>query len=213
MLPAPPEIVCCPKCGQGLLRHSLLSGNTFGAAFYSDGRMVAPMLPEFPAFSRCPSCGAFFWVKDLKGGGGGRRPYPDIEELTVTETAQFLESGLVHERGQEIFVRIKLWHAFGDRVRDSRSEEENGRCETKLIETPEEQELWEGNLRRLLELQPEEELMIAEIYRQLGQFDEAMEVLNAVLTDEEKSEKWPFAAQMKDHCEKKDRGVFRFSDD
>lgn len=198
MIPAPPEIVCCPKCGQGLLRHSLLSGNTFGATFYSNGRMEAPMLPEFPAFSRCPNCGAFFWVSDLERGGGGRRSYPDIKELTVAETAAFLESGLVQGRDQEIFVRIKLWHAFGDGVYDDHSED---------------QELWEGNLRRLLELRPEEELMIAEIHRQLGQFDEAMEILNAILADEEKKEIWSFASQMKAHCEKKDRKVFRFSRD
>ncbi len=201
MLPAPPEILRCPKCEQRFLRKHLMSGNTFGATVYSHGRMDAPMLPEFPAFSQCPSCGAFFWVEDLDSEGESffdDDRYPGIKKLTAAETAKFLESGLVDEPQREIFVRIKLWHAFDDRICDGPREE---------------QKLWEENLRRLLELQPEEELMIAEIYRQLGRFDEAMEVLNAVLADEEKSEMWDFAAQMKDHCEKKDRGVFRFSDD
>jgi hypothetical protein len=40
----------------------LLSGNTFGAERWTDGKMVAPMLPIPPAITRCRVCEGFFWV-------------------------------------------------------------------------------------------------------------------------------------------------------
>lgn len=206
MLPAPPKIMCCPKCEQRFLQHELMSGNTFGASFYSDGKMEAPMLPEFPQFSRCPSCGTFFWVNDLKCQGVtnfGDCSYPDIEELTIAEIALFLECGPVRKPDEELFVRVKLWHAFGDRVRMGSGD--------KMFESPEEQALWEGNLRRILELHPEEKLLIAEIHRQLGEFDEAIQILDEVLA--EKKESLTIAAEMKAHCERKNRQVFRFEED
>lgn len=46
----------CPKCGAYLYTHSLISGNTFGARFFSDGKMAAPMLPEFPNLTKCRKC-------------------------------------------------------------------------------------------------------------------------------------------------------------
>jgi predicted nucleic-acid-binding Zn-ribbon protein len=54
----------CPKCGKTSFRGSLLSGNTFGGKFFSDGKLIAPMLPEFPAIIRCKNCKDFYWLSD-----------------------------------------------------------------------------------------------------------------------------------------------------
>lgn len=49
----PDKYYKCPNCGAYLYTHTLLSGNTFGAREYSDGKMVAPMLPECPNLTKC----------------------------------------------------------------------------------------------------------------------------------------------------------------
>jgi len=46
----------CPACGKVLKNRSILSGNTFGATFYSDGRRNALMLPDIPNLTKCPKC-------------------------------------------------------------------------------------------------------------------------------------------------------------
>ena len=54
----------CPKCGKTSFNGSLLSGNTSGAKFFSDGKTIAPMLPEFPAIIKCKNCKTFYWLND-----------------------------------------------------------------------------------------------------------------------------------------------------
>ena len=42
MIPGPDQIVACPKCN-GLAKYrTLLSGNTFGARVWTDGKQDAP---------------------------------------------------------------------------------------------------------------------------------------------------------------------------
>ncbi|HZI12979.1 MAG TPA: hypothetical protein VE153_21535 [Myxococcus sp.] len=62
MTPGPIHVIACPGCGQLHRALSLASGNTFGAFSWTDGRIIAPMSPEFPRCTRCPRCAAFFWV-------------------------------------------------------------------------------------------------------------------------------------------------------
>ena len=64
MIPGLPEYIKCPSCGAYQLRGTLMSGNTVGARYYSDGKSIAPMLPEFPVFVRCHECTAFFKIEN-----------------------------------------------------------------------------------------------------------------------------------------------------
>ena len=58
MLPGPNYIYKCPSCGNFIKIGSLISGNTYGAKLYSDGKRVAPMMPEFPDLTKCKKCNA-----------------------------------------------------------------------------------------------------------------------------------------------------------
>jgi len=64
MTEGPTMVYKCPKCKEAVRRISLLSGNTFGAKCFSDGKRTAPMLPEFPAIVKCGKCGGFFWLEN-----------------------------------------------------------------------------------------------------------------------------------------------------
>jgi hypothetical protein len=60
--PGPTTIIQCPGSDEIRQAPSINSGNTFGAIFWTDGFMVAPMMPRFPAITRCTADGPIFWV-------------------------------------------------------------------------------------------------------------------------------------------------------
>jgi hypothetical protein len=62
MMLGPDCILACPICHAAARVSTLLSGNTFGAILFTDGKMIAPMLPEMPALARCKGCGVFYWL-------------------------------------------------------------------------------------------------------------------------------------------------------
>jgi hypothetical protein len=64
MLPGPDVVIACPKCSAPALLPMIESGNTFGAMFWTDGFMEAPMLPTSPVATWCHACKALFWVAD-----------------------------------------------------------------------------------------------------------------------------------------------------
>jgi hypothetical protein len=66
MLPGPVLIIACPKCDFLMAKETIQSGNTFGARWWSNGKVDAPMLPNYPKIARCGGCRAFFWVEDVK---------------------------------------------------------------------------------------------------------------------------------------------------
>lgn len=54
----------CPNCGRISWDYTILSGNTFGAAFFSDCRRIASMLPEFSELTICENCDTIFWLTE-----------------------------------------------------------------------------------------------------------------------------------------------------
>lgn len=65
MLPGPTYVRQCPHCSQPVLQDSPESGNTFGASYWSDGAMDAPMLPTTPPIIECPHCHQLGWLRDF----------------------------------------------------------------------------------------------------------------------------------------------------
>jgi len=54
----------CPKCGKLSKKGTLLSGNSFGSTYFSDGKQISPMMPEFPSIVKCKKCKSFYWLND-----------------------------------------------------------------------------------------------------------------------------------------------------
>ena len=59
-------ILGCPKCESPVRLPVQLSGNTFGATFWSDGSVDAPELPTQPLFETCRGCGHDYWLEDQR---------------------------------------------------------------------------------------------------------------------------------------------------
>lgn len=173
MIPGEDEFYECPICGNILSRGSLMSGNTFGAKLYSDGKQIARMLPEFPSITKCPKCTSIFWLKDeiksRKTGDADRASF-----LTIPEYLSVLEHKNYDSSAEENFIRTRIWWLFNDRVRSGRN----------LFISEAEKTIWKDNIDCLISMQDYEDInkriMLAELNRNLGNFQECKDILTSI---------------------------------
>ena len=194
MLPASTILRKCSACSHYMKEYSLLSGNTIGARYWTDGKRKAPMLPEYPLLVKCPHCGVVVWIKEMEEIGRGfkfkyREKLPDFwhpiqrykelqrrknlkspEDLTIDEYYLHLETVPV-EKDREIYVRMHLWWKENDPRRVQNSD--------VMLELEERQrenmELLEAMLDESID---ENRIMKAEIQRELGNFEKALMYLD-----------------------------------
>jgi len=184
-IPGPDYLFECPKCSAPLKVGSLISGNTFGATTYSDGKMIAPMLPNFPDLTKCKKCNAIFWLSEMEAIGtcdqwkDDYKPAcedaDDADFLDITDLFRSLGMDNVkNDKKKEINVRIQIWWAFNDRIRKG----------DNLFAHEKDKDLWNENCRKLIKLFDEKDvdqkIMIAELYRNLGDFKKSLKILNSI---------------------------------
>ncbi len=183
MLPGPNYVYECPKCKYLLYNRSIASGNTFGAKMYSDGKRTAPMLPELPDLTKCPNCNAMFWLSKMKEMGTSLNDMQENEAWAMAEEVDFLtideyqialEGNVYGSQEEELFIRQRIWWGFNDRVRDGKG----------IFFSDDDEVLWRNNALKLLALFDIENLnhkiMVAELYRNLGDFEKCMEIINSI---------------------------------
>ena len=69
MLPGPTIIRRCSQCDQLIEESTIMSGNTFGATYWTDGKREAPMLPNTLWLVQCPHCQALAWLDEQEQVG------------------------------------------------------------------------------------------------------------------------------------------------
>jgi len=211
----PTYVVSCPHCCKEYLRMTLLSGNTFGALVWTDGRMLASMLPESPVIIQCKSCGKFSWVKDMKEREyTENEDYDSFDQLELLDAQQYLTAiklDVANDLEKELFLRIKYWQCCNDAYRGiqemniiGKKYEENEAIKSHTMSEENEieneiEKLEElmftavfpvdsneellSNLERLIDILPNDfnnQLIKGEILRELGRFEESMEVLKSI---------------------------------
>ena len=191
MIPGPDNVIACPHCG-GLARvFTLLSGNNMGARSWTDGQSIAPMLPRPPAVSKCHNCDRYFWVSKAKVVGEvstffaelgdvdpGWQSAPQVEEPSFKQYLASIELRLARTREEEERLRRLTWWRENDRFRDGEANEGSyGSRSTEGIE----------NMRTLLSLISDNswqgQLFKSEIHRELGEFQEAIFLLESISED------------------------------
>lgn len=167
MLPAHSALLRCPHCGALKEVLQLMSGNTIGATLWSDAKQIAPMLPRVSYIQRCPTCGKYFFrTKDVMAGtsnnyGGGTGDLP-LEYLKQALT-QLQPTG-----NDEHILRINILWAFNDRY---------GNMEQSDIPI-EEWEYHVDNVHHLVQMDIDA-LLRAELYREIGDFEQAIQILQS----------------------------------
>lgn len=173
------RILICPFCGKKKEIMSLLSGNTFRAEMWSDNKQIAPMLPEISFVQRCPQCGKYYiterqelkYAKDSYSFDQGLLSYPEMKEAFI----QLSEEGFVNEK-EETKVRMMLHHAYNDYYYRS--------YDNKEINA-EDKTLFHENGSWLIDNLITGNVLKAEFYREIGEFEVAHDILESVEVEDE----------------------------
>jgi hypothetical protein len=187
MLPGPIYVYKCPNCGNLLKKESLMSGNVIGAKIFSDGKRIAPMLPEFPDLTKCKKCDTIFWLSKLKEIGSydlddkmssnwEHEDYADF--LDIEDYFKALNDNLAENMQEELFIRKRIWRAYNDRIRNGKN----------LFIDENDEMKWRENCNKLLSLFDQSDLnqkiMTAELHRNLGDFDNCINLINSIDKDD-----------------------------
>ena len=184
MIPGPPLIAKCPECGNEKSLMSLVSGNTIGAVQWSDAYRYAPMLPQISAIQKCPECGGYFFMNDIEtryaeydngfnySFDTGALTFPEIKEALL----RLEDAGL--NKNNELTLRLEFLFRYNDAFRNYSSDGfgkdpfdgDRERNETDA-------KLHKENIKRLIPLlgnEGDNGILVAELYREAGMFDECM---------------------------------------
>lgn len=193
--PGPDIIRECPKCKTVLEQRTMMSGNTFGARFWTDGKKLTPMLPDRPWLVKCPICGTLFWIDEAKELGKQNRwskhkEWPNAVEPNLPLEEDFLSvlatTKLPEEKEQ--YSRRYAWWTANDSIRMT----ENATVSFSTAQ--------EGNLHALADIldekNPGQRITKAEIYRELGKFDECIKLLAQPFDEDHHNEMAAFITKL-----------------
>ena len=210
MLRGPNIIRKCSECSGLIKQITILSGNTFDARFWTDGQTDA-CLPSTPCvFMKCPHCLSPGWIEEQERVGevevkvgdypdpGFSDPfaamrneinpeekiarmslYPEAREVCAAEFDDFiLELDRQNlDKSRMLYLRIRAWWAGNDKRRYDNH--------IKPLMTDDELK----NLQLLDQIfnitNENDRIMKAEIKRELGQFDEAEDILKEPFEEED----------------------------
>lgn len=178
---ADPVIKRCGLCSGFIEEKKVMSGNTLGAKYWTDGKVEAPKLSVMPKWVRCPHCQALSWLEELKVATKldkirfkkqlrNTKAYCKPSQQDFFKTLSLPES----DPSKEKYLRVRAWWTGNDNRRD-----------TEIMSTLSLAE--QTNLHALaptLDLNGiYDRIMAAEIKRELGQYEEALNLLMDVLNE------------------------------
>lgn len=182
MLQGPNQIYKCPNCDNLISKASIVSGNTYGEKTYSDGKRIAPMLPDFPNLTKCKKCDTIFWLSKLEEIGsyfGGKSDNPawgkadPANFLGIADLFKAILQGISINKEEEKTIRQYIWWAYNDRIRADRP----------IFQDDTDELRWTENIQILKTfLDPSdlnEQIMIAELNRNLGDFEACLDIIKS----------------------------------
>lgn len=174
--PAPNIIRACPECSGEIVQNAIMSGNTFGARMWTDGKMEAPMLPDYPLLVKCPDCQALLWIAEAReiglGGFFDENPgWPNAKKPGLPSESDLLRALMAGELSAEkdLYLRRRYWWTINDAYR----------TDTPAVAafTP----LQERLLRSLADVfdvtDPDQRIAKAEIFRELKMYGDCIRLL------------------------------------
>ena len=199
MLPGPSVVVSCPLCNVVGCYETQISGNTLRGTYYTDGKAVFPMMVQVPDVVQCPGCRRPYWLSlatelgevdrwgsaDTDQDGLPINPHfrdaPVLSEPTESEYLSGLDDLIRAKPADELTVRLLAWWRGNDRYRVDETESVP---EPAPADLPQLAAMRRANIDGLLKILPDVDaddpsrpLMRAEVFRQIGEFDRALELL------------------------------------
>ncbi|MFG6428467.1 hypothetical protein [Roseateles sp. LYH14W] len=200
--PGPTKIIQCPGSDEIRSVPSINSGNTFGARIWTDGYMVAPMLPRFPAVTRCSDSGPIFWVASAKVLGEitpwgelpasapqGWKQAPTVRSLKGAEYLQAIADGLGDTAERLAYLRRHAWWEANHQRRPREASQAAIESSDFAAGSADRDNL-EALLASLDESNVNQLLTKVEGLRQLARFDEAAVLLERAAPAEARLQPW-----------------------
>lgn len=169
MLPAKCKLLKCPYCGNEKEVLSIASGNTFQAKHWSDTKEFYPMLPSPSLIQKCPSCGKYYFMKDVESRQGdnyssdkGELSYEELKEVAL----QF--EGNISNDNRRTLLFYLMW-AYNDKY---------NREGMDIVESSDEERSYiDAVIKEMMEVEELPDVFMAELYRERGMFEEALAIL------------------------------------
>ena len=183
MIPGPRIIRKCSACGKLIVQHTLCSGNTFKARWWTDGKRKAPMLPDYPWLVKCHYCEALIWIKEQQKVGEieFREPVEDkfkdalpYNDPSFKDYIAILAREVFNNR-KERYLRVQAWWMGNDQRREGDNDSPFSKEETANLH---------AFALLLNEFNENDRLMKAEVMRELGKYQEALAILSSPFSDE-----------------------------
>ena len=221
MRPGPSQILTCPHCGAKKRIMTIASGNTFGAALFSDNKFIAPMLPEISYVQRCLYCDKYFIrsrqkeVYDESGIGSldsGLLSFAEMKEAFIQLSQEKFRS-----MKEKRIVRMMLHHAYNNVPRyfiyfrkprplmlpKSRRPHLDG----EETITEDDTKLFHDNALWLIEHYLPTDVLKAEFYREAGEMVKAKALIDGVMVKTGSMRR--FVTDIKDRILRNETEVFK----
>ena len=180
MIPGNAKIVKCPYCGTKKDLFTMLSGNTFGATFWSDNKRIAPMLPMVSPVQKCPSCGKYYEEVKNRCGEVNSHSFA-LGELTFPEWkeayAQFQAEGVDDKTLNNVrFWLIQSYNDYFHRSKEApQPSDEDFEFFSKTVVEFIDSFNWNSGANLLMK---------AELYREANKMQECRQVLDSIPFDQ-----------------------------
>ena len=205
MIPGNAKIVKCPYCGTKKELFTMLSGNTFGATFWSDNKRVAPMLPMVSPVQKCPSCGKYYEEVKNRCGEVNSHSFA-LGELTFPEWkeayAQFQAEGV----DDKTLDNLRFWliHSYNDYFHRSKEAPQPSEEDFEFFSKTVVEFIDSFNWNKAADL-----LMKAELYREANMMQECRQVLDSIPFDQLNEDHKGIFEGIRLRMEKNDHVVFQ----
>jgi len=188
----------CPKCDTIISYIDMISGNTIDGEIWSDGMIESSMFYNVLKYNKCSNCNSFYWLSDnlIKEPENFENinrieesfDFENLYKPMIDNAIEALQSGVANSEEKEIFIRIKLWQSINNLIRHSKNRSFGRKLYCIFFKSKEEKinyklyvsyiETKNQNLQKLAFLLQnskvtEDYLIICEIYRELGCFEDA----------------------------------------
>ena len=175
-----------------------------GTKFYSDFSVNISKNCVWPRIAKCRECDTISWLRNLN------RVKPkvvydeslvadikDVGYLDLEDYFTVLSSGIVENETDEVLVRRNIWWLYNDRVKLGKP----------IYKDKDDLKRWTNNIEHYLRLLETtgivDKVVIAEINRNLGEFDNCISILNSIEDDQ-----WlEYRKRLIAECERKNRWV------
>ena len=178
LIPALAKILICPFCKREKPVLELMIGHTFDGTIWSDMKTIYPKLPEISPVQRCPHCGKYYFA-DKVDSKEGEEESDELGNLSYEQIKEAINQydQVVLTQDDEIALRLLFVNIYNDTFqREGVVHDAQPTADDKTI-------LRKQVLRLLQIWDCAEDLFRAELYREIGEFEQATKILDALTID------------------------------